>query len=134
MKYVVGYGVSVGVGAVVIWWFIEKVLRKKYCEKRGENDCGKPSLVWLPISMGILDRILYTTAWIISQEVFIGVWLAVKVARGWKVPEERKATASSVVRYNVFLIGNALCVIFGVSGGMIINRWDEILTWLSKIF
>ncbi len=127
MMYIVGYGVSVGVGAVVIWWIVEKLIRKKYCLKRGEiessKDCGKPSLVWLPISMGILDRILYTTAYIIGQEVFIGVWLAVKVARGWKVPEEPEARASSVVRYNVFLIGNALCVIFGVLGGMIIKEW-----------
>lgn len=71
-------------------------------------------------------------------KLFIPMWLAVKVVRGWQVPsqaekqnpskntqkDEKEKTCISkydVGRYNLFLIGNALCVIFGAGAGLIIK-------------
>lgn len=92
--------------------------------------------------MGILDRFLYTTVWITGFNLFIAMWLGVKVARGWKVPEKDiqevhgkpqgyEVPAPSIARYNIFLIGNALCVIFGVLGGVIIKHWEAIIAFIS---
>ena len=90
----------------------------------------------LPQITGALDRVLYTSAWLTPYREFIGIWLLVKVAKSWKVPGEpleqtlkrKKVKGQCVIsgyevsRYNIFLIGNALCVIFGVLGGIFIQK------------
>ena len=140
MKYIIGYGFSLILGYFLTLLVVDG-LRNKYGPKR-EKGCGP-----LPRITGFLDRFLYTSACIIGitgAEIFIPMWLAVKVARGWQVPsqpekqtpskntekdekEERCVSKYDVGRYNLFLIGNALCVIFAVGGGLIIKHWDKML-------
>ncbi len=139
LVFVVGYGVSIGLGSLFTSWIVEK-LRKEYDyerEDKGEDQESKPKdkekeskgkeRRWktkrLPQFTGILDRILYTTALLMGFKEFIPVWLLVKVARGWHVPsqpEKAPVPRRNVARYNIFFIGNALCVIFGVTGALII--------------
>lgn len=133
--YLGGYLISVVLGGFVIWE-VNQGLRRKYPLKREEckptEKSPKPwPIVYLPLFTGILDRLIYTSVWLTPYKEFIGIWLLVKVARGWRVPmedteEDKKGSgvvpACSTARYNIFLISNALCVIFGVLGGVLI-RW-----------
>ena len=145
LAFVAGYGVSIGLGSLFTSWIVEK-LREEYDYKReekGEDQESKPKdkkkeskgkeRPWktkrLPQFTGILDRTLYTTALLMGFKEFIPVWLLVKVARGWQVPRRVKkgpVPLRDVARYNIFFIGNGLCVIFGVAGALIIM-------WLCKI-
>ena len=147
MKYIVGYVFSLIYGYFVTSSVVDG-LRNKYGPKR-EEGCDV-----LPRITGLLDRFLYTSALITGipgAGLFIPMWLAVKVARGWRVPsqpenqtrsknrekdekEEECVSKYVVGRYNLFLIGNALCVVFGAGGGLIINHWDSILKWFFKLF
>ena len=125
----VGYGFSIVLGLAITYYVVEP-LRKIYGPRRAKN------CVILPIITGALDRFLYTTAWLTPYKAFIGIWLLVKVARAWKVPGQltqqppnRKTDKKpyevpkeDVGRYNIFIIGNALCVIFGVLGGIFIEK------------
>ncbi len=135
-----GYGVSVGLGSLFTSWIVEK-LRKKYDYRReGEDQEPKPKdkkkepkgkeRSWkpkrLPQITGILDRTLYTTALLMGFKEFIPIWLLVKVARGWQVPRRKEngpVPLRDLARYNIFFIGNALSVIFGVTGALIIMWW-----------
>lgn len=133
MAGMIGYGFSVVVGHWVTNLVVEG-LHKKPGPGR-QKGCEI-----LPQITGALDRVLYTSAWLIPYQQFIGIWLLVKVARGWKVPgqppeqpskaqigkrgkqEEQEVSKYDVGRFNIFLIGNALCVIFGVLGGIFIQK------------
>jgi len=146
MKYIIGYGFSLALGYLVTLLVVDG-LRNKHGPKR-EKGCDA-----LPRITGVFDRFLYTSALIIGipgAGLFIPMWLAVKVARGWQVPrqsenqtrskntkkdekEERCVSKYDVGRYNLFFVGNALCVIFGVGGGLIINHWGGILKWLCRL-
>lgn len=139
LAFVAGYGVSIGLGSLFTSWIVEK-LHEEYDYKRqekGEDQESKPKdkkkeskgkeRPWktkrLPQFTGILDRTLYTTALLMGFKEFIPVWLLVKVARGWHVPSEPEkdpVPRRNVARYNIFFIGNALCVIFAILGALII--------------
>lgn len=113
--FLAGYGFSIGLGDLVTSRVVEK-LHKLYGPKR------EPAS--LPRYTGILDRILYTSALLFGFKEFIPVWLVVKAARGWRVTDKEGADEIPkhiIGRYNIFFIGNALCVIFGVGGALIIR-------------
>jgi hypothetical protein len=64
---------------------------------------------------GIVERLLYTTVFIINQPAFVAVWLALKVASQWKRWDgEERGT------YNVFLMGNAFSLIIAYLGAWIV--------------
>lgn len=134
-----GYLISVVIGGFVTWE-VNQGLRKKYPLERQEckptKTIPKPwPIAYLPLFTGVLDRLIYTSVWLTPYKEFIGIWLLVKVARGWRVPMEdtekdKKSLgvvpACSIARYNIFLITNALCIIFGVLGGMLIRSfWSQ---------
>jgi len=52
-----------------------------------------------------------------GKEAFVGIWLVLKTAGRWgewKKPQGRRI-------YNVFLVGNALSLMFGVLGALLIE-------------
>lgn len=131
IRYVVAGMIGYGFSVVVGHWVTNLVVGGLH-EKPGpprEEGCEI-----LPQITGALDRVLYTSAWLTPYKEFIGIWLLVKVARGWRVPGQppeqpskgqigkQKVSKYEVGRYNIFLIGNALCVIFGVLGGIFIQK------------
>ena len=64
--------------------------------------------------LGILERILYTFSILMGFPQWIAVWLTLKTASrwpGWKEDKHRK--------YNIFLIGNAVSILFAVIGAYI---------------
>lgn len=122
----VGYGVSVGVGYLVIKLVTEELVRK----------FGRPGYGYvLPALVGIFERILYTSAWIVGFKEFIVWWLLAKVGAGWiwqtwRPDAQEKQDASA--RYNIFLIGNALSIMFGGLGALIISYWPEIIRYVVR--
>lgn len=82
---------------------------------------------WLPRIVGILERIIFTTSFIIGRYEFIGAWLVLKVIGSWKNNSyddtnkkkniEKKENREKLnpelwrIRENIFLIGTALSLI-----------------------
>lgn len=94
----------------------------------------RQDIAFLPIVLGCLERTLYLIAILANLPEFIGVWLAIKVAGGWKgwskgrpykVAFGRKRRTVKVPGPQVFtayLIGAGLSVLFAVTGAYSI-RW-----------
>ena len=107
---ITGYLTSTLGGTLVLWFLIDKIawgyLHKKGIPKK------PPGTLSLPL--GIVERFLYTTVFIINQPAFVAVWLTLKVALQWKrwAREERGP-------YSVFLIGSALNLIIAYLGAWI---------------
>ena len=67
--------------------------------------------------IGVVERILYTSASLINQPAFIGVWLILKAAGEWG----RKDKPGVADEYKVALIGNGLSILVGVASGILIQ-------------
>jgi hypothetical protein len=108
---IIGYLISTLGGALVLWLLIDK-MAWGYLAKKGI--LGKePGILTLP--MGILERFMYTTVFIVNQPAFVAVWLALKVASQWKRWEDNKQRGT----YNVFLIGSAISLIIAFLGAWV---------------
>jgi len=142
-SFLIGYGVSVGLGLLVTWSVTKKLyeIESKACG----TDLKQLSKL-LPELVGVLERILYTSFILAGYKEFIVFWLLVKVGAGWrwqltpeiipikqererqernKKEQNRKMERARAARYNIFLIGNALSIIFGALGALIIKYWPK---------
>ena len=109
-QVVLGFVVSTLGGAFVLWLLID-MAAWSYLTKKTKTE-RKYATLTLPL--GIVERGLYTTSLIIGAPEWIAVWLAVKVAVTWgRWQGEQRGT------YNLFLIGNALSIAFGLIGAWI---------------
>ena len=85
----------------------------------------------LPAMVGVLERTLYTTSMLLKQPQFIGLWLALKVAGGWKGWSEPVKTPDGKIVLNgrdlfsVFLIGSGFSIAYGITGALIIQWLDK---------
>ena len=74
--------------------------------------------------VGVVERVLYTAAWLAGKPEFVAVWLALKVAGQWSrwsgevTLGQEKAAGRAV--FNVFLLGNAFSIAYGLVGGLLI--------------
>lgn len=110
----VGYSVSLLLGTLVIWLVIKSLQESP---ASGARDRQMAAMV------GVIERVLYTGSWQAGKTTFIGVWLALKTVQRIQ-PMWRRDTAW-LDDFNVYLIGNAFSVGFGVLGGLTI-------AWLEK--
>jgi len=106
----IGYAISTSGGALVLWLLIDK-MAWGYLVKKGIPGKSPGSLTWL---VGIVERLMYTTVFIVNQPAFVAVWLALKVASQWKRWEDKERPT-----YDVFLIGNALSLIIAYLGAWV---------------
>ena len=68
----------------------------------------------LTMPLGMIERFIYTGAFLGGAWQVIGAWLVLKVAAKWKNPKDFRGAD------NVWLIGNALSLIFGFIGAWIV--------------
>lgn len=61
--------------------------------------------------LGIVERSLYITSFLINAPEFIAIWFTIKMAINWK----RWSDAEGRLLFNIFLIGNGLSIIFSIS-------------------
>ena len=130
-----GYAYSVVLGGAVI-------KRTLDCFYIGYEQ-GRTVENWRAGVVGLVERTLYTTAFLLAFPEFIAVWLALKVAGQWERwkqdwsskgrSDELKAKKdTSRAMYSGYLLGNALSIAFGVTGALMIQRglsgrWDVAL-------
>ena len=82
-----------------------------------------------PEAIGLLERTLYTAAWQLGITEFIGIWLVLKVAGGWKGWTEDLPVSSGKLSgrtvFNLFLLGTGVSLAYGVVGALIIQRLNR---------
>lgn len=95
---------------------------------------ARQDVVFLPAIVGLLERVLYVAAILGGQGAFIGVWLALKTAGGWKGwsgertyswEVEGQAKTGQIPgrqEFNLFLVGSALSLTFAAAAAYSI-RW-----------
>ncbi len=107
---IIGYLVSLAGGALVLWLLVD-IIAWGYLEKHG---ISKKQRGILTLPMGLVERLLYTTAFLLNQPGFVAVWLALKVASQWELWKGKERGT-----YNVFLIGSGLSLIISFVGAAI---------------
>lgn len=109
MILVVGYILSLGLGHLIAYQAVTR-LWKRYLPTVDEQ-------VFLPAIVGVMDRFLFTTSYLLGVKEFIAVWLAIKLAGQWT------PTKTDIDRplYHIFLIGNGLNVITSVGAALLIQ-------------
>jgi hypothetical protein len=85
----------------------------------------KASRRWpLPVTMGIIERIIYTILvgfCVTGAAGFIGAWVTIKAVGGWAKWGGEHSTDYTRATFTVGLLGSAISVIFGIVGGLIIR-------------
>lgn len=76
--------------------------------------------------VGTVERPLYVAAFLANEPTFVGIWLGLKVAGGWKrwegeftLKSGRKVAGRSV--FNIMLIGSAVSVAYAWAGARAIR-------------
>jgi len=89
---------------------------------KGIDDKEFRPLAWISQLLGVLERFLYVMALELGFGEFIGFWLALKVAGQWSRWSQDTKIDDRLLHsrglYQIFLIGNALSVTYGVVGFM----------------
>jgi len=127
--YLIGYGFSITGSYFMIGKLLMKAQWKNLGQTGNEKEDGFLPRKELPSMVGNIECVLYTSSWLLGRPEFIAIWLVLKVAGGMKswTEEVTLGKIKFVGRniFNVFLIGNALSISFGVVGAKIIQ-------WLNK--
>ena len=85
---------------------------------------------WHARFLGVLERALYTATYHAGHTSFIAIWLGLKAISQWKLWYEGTENEKNGTKvegrsiFNIFLIGNALSVCFGLLG-------ERIMTWVA---
>jgi hypothetical protein len=76
--------------------------------------------------MGLVKRPLYVGAFLANQPTFVGIWLGLKVAGGWKgwetgVSLKNGKMIPGRIVFNIMLIGSAVSAAYGWVGAQVIR-------------
>lgn len=124
LPYAIGYAFAVAAGGVLVGLLSREALykigmpREAAQDPSGVNaDSDAMANPWTAAYVGLIERILYVASLQSGAPEFIGIWLALKVAGGWKRWSERRKI------FQVFLIGSGFSVLYSVVGFRMI-QWD----------
>jgi hypothetical protein len=130
MAYIFGYAYSILIGHYVASHVLD-------CYYQGYEE-GRAVEKWRSGVVGLVERALYTSAFLMSAPEFIAIWLAFKVAGQWErwkadwgskarqdelKKKQRKDTARAM--YSGYLVGNALSIAYGTVGAVSIEKGLE---------
>ncbi len=76
LAYLVGYSYSILLGA----FFVKRNLDRFYLG----YELGRTVENWRSGVVGLAERALYTTSWLLAVPQFIAIWLALKAAGQWE--------------------------------------------------
>lgn len=119
-KYLVGYGISL-LGGLVVTYIWSAFLHSRLRKYGHQTEPEAQRIWWIPLLVGVLERAIITTmvAFKISGAAgFIGAWVAVKSAGGWA--SWSKGTTYGRAVLFAGLLGSAMSILFGLTGGIII--------------
>lgn len=112
------YAIAV-IGAAVVGHYFVKWGRDpllKYARGRTpKREWGglSPTYPELPKWMGVLERVMYTGAWLLGFYVFIAVWLPLKVAGGWGDWQVKGEVSRA--KFTIMLFGTGLSLMISVT-------------------
>jgi hypothetical protein len=118
--YLIGYLFSLSGGLLFVRLIVNTMWRELGWKGKPSEDVIRP-YAWHAQAIGILESVLYTTAWIVSAPQFIAVWLALKVAGKWGRWEKDEGKIPGRSIYNIFLIGSGFSVAYSTVGAKIID-------------
>jgi hypothetical protein len=113
LRWFLGLLISLIIGAIFISIIIKGLLWRKIKKEYGHKLSATYPFSWL---VGIVERILYVYALVYCFPEWIIFWLTFKVAVTWRW----RSAEDQVIGHNIFLIGNALSIIFALLGAWII--------------
>ena len=135
--YVIGYGFSVFAEAIIVKSVVETLW-----------DCISPAVpssprvpvhIWQGDALARIEGVLYVAALQLGLGYFIAAWLILKVGGQWKRwadegnPETQRPDGRAV--FHVFLIGNALTLIYSFVGfkliGWVLANELSLIIWVS---
>ena len=121
-SYAIGYLFATFAGSA---WPVALPIWKRYGrdEAPAKKDRHDPFIGQL---MGLVERPLYVAAFLADAPTFVGIWLGLKVAGGWKgwqdeVPLKDGNAIPGRTVFNVMLIGSAVSVAYGWVGAHVIR-------------
>jgi len=118
LPYVIGYIFSVVIGHFMIRYSSD--IMWKSVGWQGLSDKEFRPDVWQPRLIGIIERVLYLTALILDQGIFIGFWLAIRVATQWKRWEDHRTPDNRLVHgrsiFHNFILGSGLSILYAAVG------------------
>jgi hypothetical protein len=133
----IGYVFATLVAQIFIWPIVDLLW----------NSVGVPTYErprhWHSRVLGVVERVMFVASIQIGISEFIGVWMAIKVAGQWKqwsegrlIPVKDKTIVrkgrKTIVKekpiliigreiFNIFLLGNAISIIYSAVGAIMIN-------------
>ena len=119
-NYVWGYLVSI-IGGGIFTAISSKITHSLLKKHKSQIDPDIESICWIPVTIGVLERLLITT--VVGFNVpgaasFMAAWVAVKALHGWG---RSKEDDSIFIRGKLFVgfINSLFSMIFGLAGGLI---------------
>ena len=118
---VTGYVVSVGIGSISIYWLARKLLQIQEAQA-GQAGTGVAAnaqwqaLEWA-VLLGVVERVIYTSAAIIGAYEMIAGWFVLKSVVHFA---EEKRSGVLLDYYN-YLVGTGVSLLFGIGGGMLVR-------------
>src|SRR3989338_8695440 len=130
IPYLIGYIAACSLSFI----FIDLIYQELWREIKDDLEDKDHKLHrWYGGIIGLLEEVMYVTAFLLNKYEFIGIWLAFKVVGRWERSRiefnqnENKGQSGKLkthVIYSIFTIGNALSIIYSVVG------W-KIILWLK---
>ncbi len=125
--YAIGYGYAIFAGLLTAR--VVNSMWELIGWKANDNESIRRN-IWEPFSVGIIERALYVSSLILGHGVFIGFWLALKVAGRWTAPWEESAGNKKswpVTRsaYQIFLVGSGISVLYAFVGFKLILQINK---------
>ena len=125
--YAIGYGYALFAGLLTAR--VVNSMWKLIGWKANDNE-GIRRNIWEPVSVGIIERTLYVSSLILGHGVFIGFWLALKVAGRWTTPWEESTGSKKVwpvtrSAYQIFLVGSGISVLYAFVGFKLIMQIEN---------
>lgn len=118
--YVVGYSFAM-LAPLVFPWGIRAIGELLWVAAGGKQEDRDADLATI---VGFLETGLYATSYLLDRPEFIGAWLVLKVAGGWKGWQSYHKGVHGRRVFQIFLIGTGLSVAYGVMGALIIGWLD----------
>jgi hypothetical protein len=106
-----GFVVNLGAGQFVMWLIVEKCMWP-YVIKHNNAKHNKHALSWL---VGLVERALYMTAFMVGAWQWAGAWLALKAVVRWRAVSDAHSEAGTGAD-NIWLIGSGLSLLIAFLG------------------
>jgi hypothetical protein len=131
---IVGYVFAVIIAHFPIRLVVDQMWKDMGWTEKNQDETRPHS--WHPRILGCVERTLYVASYQLGKPEFIGVWLALKVAGQWKRWGQEPGSGATIIAgrhvYNVFLIGSALSIAYGITGAKMVE-WFVRGNWTSAI-